>query len=102
MQELLKVQLQEAVDDAYIRQLKNKYTRYLGVSICDLLDHLLDRYSKITAADIASNNEQFLEGRNMDQLIDIYFTKIDDSVQYAADGNTPYTAQQIVTAAENT
>eukprot|EP00957_Ditylum_brightwellii_P134526 10255595-Ditylum_brightwellii.AAC.1 len=37
----------------------------------------------------------------MDQPINVYFTKIDDSVQYATDGKTPYTAQQIVTAAEN-
>eukprot|EP00957_Ditylum_brightwellii_P007393 559876-Ditylum_brightwellii.AAC.1 len=29
MQELLKAQLQEAVFDVYIRQLKNKYTGYL-------------------------------------------------------------------------
>eukprot|EP00957_Ditylum_brightwellii_P026074 1971589-Ditylum_brightwellii.AAC.1 len=43
MQELLKAQMQEAVDDVYIRQLKNEYTGYLDVSICDLLDHLLDR-----------------------------------------------------------
>eukprot|EP00957_Ditylum_brightwellii_P002366 181241-Ditylum_brightwellii.AAC.1 len=62
MQELLKAQIQEAVDDVYIRQLTNKYTGYLGVSICDLLDHLLDQYGKITTVDIASNNEQFLEG----------------------------------------
>eukprot|EP00957_Ditylum_brightwellii_P198469 15125971-Ditylum_brightwellii.AAC.1 len=89
MQELLKVQLQEAVDDVYIKQLKNKYTGYLGVSICDLLNHLLDWYGKITAADIASNNEQFLERMSMDQPIDVYFTNIDDSVQYAADGKTP-------------
>eukprot|EP00957_Ditylum_brightwellii_P028519 2153477-Ditylum_brightwellii.AAC.1 len=101
MQELLKVQLQEAVDDVYTRQLKNKYTRYLGVAIRDLLNHLLDWYGKITAVDIVSNNEQFLEGMDMDQPTNIYFTKIDDSVQYAADGKTPYTAQQIVTAAEN-
>eukprot|EP00957_Ditylum_brightwellii_P011511 870755-Ditylum_brightwellii.AAC.1 len=53
MQELLKTEVQEAMDDAYTRQLKNKYTRYLGVMICYLLDHLLDQYSKITAADIA-------------------------------------------------
>eukprot|EP00957_Ditylum_brightwellii_P157426 11981296-Ditylum_brightwellii.AAC.1 len=38
---------------------------------------------------------------DMDQPIDIYITKIDDSVHYAADGKTPYTAQQIVAAAEN-
>eukprot|EP00957_Ditylum_brightwellii_P111030 8467445-Ditylum_brightwellii.AAC.1 len=101
MQELLKAQLQEAVDDVYIRQLKNKYTGYLCVTIHDLLDHLLDRYGKITAADIASNNDQFLKGMNMDQPTDVYFTKIDDSVQYAADGKTPYTSQHIVTAAEN-
>eukprot|EP00957_Ditylum_brightwellii_P025773 1949612-Ditylum_brightwellii.AAC.1 len=82
----MKLQVQEAVDDVYIRQLKNKYTGYLGVLICDLLNHLLDRYGKITAADIASNNEQFREGMDMDQPIDVYFTKIDDSMQYAADG----------------
>eukprot|EP00957_Ditylum_brightwellii_P117015 8925566-Ditylum_brightwellii.AAC.1 len=29
MQELLKTQIQEDVDDVYIRQLKNKYTGYL-------------------------------------------------------------------------
>eukprot|EP00957_Ditylum_brightwellii_P161584 12302532-Ditylum_brightwellii.AAC.1 len=101
MQELLKVQVQEAVDDVYTRQLKNKCTRYLGVTICGLLDHLLDRYGKITVANITSNNEQFLEGMDMDRPIDIYFTKIDDSIQYAVDGKTPFTAQQIVTAAEN-
>eukprot|EP00957_Ditylum_brightwellii_P051483 3903229-Ditylum_brightwellii.AAC.1 len=101
MQELLKAQIHEAVDDVYIRQLKNKYIGHLGVSICDLLDHLLDQYGKITTADIASDNEQFLERLSMDQPIDVYFTKIDDSIQYAADVKTPYTAQQIVKAAEN-
>eukprot|EP00957_Ditylum_brightwellii_P164573 12529971-Ditylum_brightwellii.AAC.1 len=95
MQELLKGQVQKAVDDVYTRQLKNKYTGYLVVTIRDLIDHLLDWYGKITAADVASNNEQFLEVMDMDQPIDVYFTKIDDSVQYAADGKTPYTAQQI-------
>eukprot|EP00957_Ditylum_brightwellii_P099038 7543914-Ditylum_brightwellii.AAC.1 len=38
---------------------------------------------------------------DMDQPIDIYFTKIDDSMQYAADGKTPYTEQQIMISAEN-
>eukprot|EP00957_Ditylum_brightwellii_P001346 105453-Ditylum_brightwellii.AAC.1 len=38
---------------------------------------------------------------SMDQPINVYFTKIDDIIQYAADVKTPYTAQQIVTAAEN-
>eukprot|EP00957_Ditylum_brightwellii_P149536 11387602-Ditylum_brightwellii.AAC.1 len=63
MQNVLKAHLQEAVVGAYIRQLKNKYARYLGM--------------------------------DMDQPIDVFFTKIDDSMQYAADGKTPYTAQQI-------
>eukprot|EP00957_Ditylum_brightwellii_P140955 10737644-Ditylum_brightwellii.AAC.1 len=38
---------------------------------------------------------------SMDQPIVVYFTKIDDSIQYAADGKTPCTAQQIATATEN-
>eukprot|EP00957_Ditylum_brightwellii_P092378 7033897-Ditylum_brightwellii.AAC.1 len=44
MEEALKNQVQEAVDDIYLQQLKNRYTGYMGVATRDILDHLLDQY----------------------------------------------------------
>ena len=40
------------VDEVYIGKLQKKYTGYLGITARDLLDHLLDRYGKITPADV--------------------------------------------------
>jgi hypothetical protein len=41
------------LEDIYLCKLRNKYTGYLGVTARNLIDHLLDRYGKITPADIA-------------------------------------------------
>ena len=40
--EILKTQLQEAVEDIYLAQLRNHFTAYLGGTTKDMLDHLLD------------------------------------------------------------
>eukprot|EP00957_Ditylum_brightwellii_P054378 4120085-Ditylum_brightwellii.AAC.1 len=81
--------------------LKNKYTGYLGVEAKDMMDHLLDRYGKITPADIVSNSTKFQEGINMGQPIDAYFTTINDCIQCASDAKAPYTTEQIMVNAEN-
>eukprot|EP00957_Ditylum_brightwellii_P045879 3480171-Ditylum_brightwellii.AAC.2 len=47
-EEAIKTQIQEAVEDIYLSQIKNKYTNYMGVPTRDIIDHLLDRYGKIT------------------------------------------------------
>lgn len=43
MMHALKAQIFAAVDDVYICELKKKYLQYLGVSVRDILDHLLKR-----------------------------------------------------------
>jgi hypothetical protein len=48
----LKTQVINTIQDTYLSEMRNKYTGYLGVTTHDLLDHLLDRYGKITPADI--------------------------------------------------
>ena len=52
MEDALKSLIIDAVDDVYIGELHNKYTGYLGIIARDLLDHLLNRYGKITPADV--------------------------------------------------
>jgi hypothetical protein len=51
MDDALKLQVINSVQETYICEMQNKYTGYLGTTTRDLLDHLLDRYGKITPAD---------------------------------------------------
>ena len=56
MDEAFKNKVIETAKDTYIKELKNKYTLFLGVTCRDLLDHLTNRYGKITTMDLKVNN----------------------------------------------
>ena len=51
MDDVMKKQIQKAIEDVFLRQLRHKYSAYLGVTSRDILDHLMDRYGKIKPAD---------------------------------------------------
>jgi hypothetical protein len=99
MNDALKTQIIDAVADTYLGELRNRYTGYLGVTPRDLLDHLLERYGKITASDIANCRTRMEAPMDTTRPIDIYFQAIDDCVQFATDGQVPFTATQIVQTA---
>eukprot|EP00957_Ditylum_brightwellii_P185357 14114064-Ditylum_brightwellii.AAC.1 len=80
VEEVLKTQLQEAVEDICLRQIKNKYTSYLGVITRDMIKHSLDRYGKITPTSLTNNIHWFNVPMDMFQPIDAYFTKIDECI----------------------
>ena len=43
-------QVIDTAKDTYLKELKNKYTGFLGVTCRDRLKNILNRYSKITTA----------------------------------------------------
>lgn len=96
MDTALKTLLLEAVPECYVKELRNRYTAFLGVKTRDLIDHLMDRYGKITPAELRDNKSRMEEPIDSSQPIDIYWQRVDDCIQYAADGNTPFTAEQIL------
>ncbi len=96
MDDALKAQVIDTISDTYLCELRNKYTGYLGITTRDLFDHLLDRYGKITPADIEECKRRMNAPIDASQPIDVFFQRIDDSVQYAADGQVAYTADQIL------
>ena len=55
MDDALKGEMVDTIEDAYLYDLRNRYTRYLGVTTRDLPDHLIDWYGKITAANHEAN-----------------------------------------------
>ena len=58
MYEALNNQFINVVEDTYLKEWKNKYIFLLRVTCCNLLENLLDKYEKITTADLESNNQQ--------------------------------------------
>ena len=99
MENALKSIIIDAVDEVYIGKLRNKYTAYLGITARDLLDHLIDRYGKITPAYVEECKKEMIKPIDAMQPIDIYFKRINETVQYAADGNVAFTTEQILQTA---
>eukprot|EP00957_Ditylum_brightwellii_P130907 9985820-Ditylum_brightwellii.AAC.1 len=97
MDDVMKKQIQDAVEDVFIRQLRHKYSTYLGVTSRNVLDHLMDQYGQIKPADLVENGLNYNNPIDISQPIDAYFARIDDCIQYVSDGKTPYTAKQIIT-----
>ena len=102
MDTALKTQILDCIDDTYLNELRNKYTGYLGVTTRDVLDHLLDRYGKISPAGLALNDKTFNTEVDTTQPIDVYFRRIEDYVTYSADGGVAISpAQTLNTAYHN-
>ena len=99
MDDALKTQLLDAVEEPHVSELCNIYTEYMGVTTRDLLDHIMDRYGNITAADLKANEARINEALDNSRPIDVFFQRIDDAVQHADDGENPFTAKQILQTA---
>ena len=94
MEDSLKSLIIDSVDYVYIGKLRNKYTGYLGITAHNILDHLLDWYGKFTPADVEECKKQMNEPMDCTQPIDLYCKRINDTVQYAADGNVAFTTEK--------
>ena len=64
-----------------------------------MLRHLYDNYTKISAAELALNDDAMKKDYDANLPIKSLFDQIDTAVEYAAAGGAPYTSEQIVTIA---
>ena len=86
-------QLVEAIDELYLKSLRNKYVGFTGKTFLTMIAHLYLHYAKITPHDLALNDKA------MKTAYENLFEQINDAVEYASAGKTPYTPLQIVTTA---
>jgi hypothetical protein len=96
MDDTLKAQVIDTIQDTYISEMRNKYTGYSGVTTRDLLDHLLDRCGKITPADIEDCKRRMNEPLDSTQPINVFSHRVDECIQYAVDGQVAFSAEQIL------
>eukprot|EP00957_Ditylum_brightwellii_P050444 3825427-Ditylum_brightwellii.AAC.1 len=97
MDDVLKKQMLEAVDNVYIHKLCHKYSVYLGVMMRDAIDYFMERYGQIKPVNLVANGGEYNKSMDISQPIDAYFAQIDDCIQYASDRKMLYTPKQIFT-----
>jgi hypothetical protein len=88
-----------AVDGMFVRSLATKYIGYLTVTTRQLLTHLYDQYARISAADLQDNDVVFKTTYGPNLPIKTLFDQVENAVDFAAAGNTPYSPEQVVATA---
>ena len=86
----LKQLLLGAVDDMFINALCDRHVGYANVTTLDMLTHLYDTYGKITEIDLNKNQEVMNEPFDHNLPIESFFRRIEECVEFAAAGNTPF------------
>ena len=79
-----------AVDDIFINAFSDSHVGYANVTTLRLLTHLYDTYGKINPGDLRKNKEIMNEVIELNLPIETFFRRIEDCVDYAAAGRTPF------------
>jgi hypothetical protein len=95
----LRQQLLSAVDDLYVRSLRDRITGYANVSVWQMLSHLLTTYGRVTPHDLQLNDQRLRTPYSIDQPLESLIAQVEDAVAYAAAGGQDYSAAQIVNVA---
>ena len=80
----------------YLEEKRNYYTGFLSVTARDFMNHLLQRYDKITPSDLMHNKQKMDEPLDPSAPIDVYFKRIDECVQFITDAETAYIPEYIL------
>ena len=97
----LKNQLVNAIDDIYIKGLQDRVTGFATRSARDILEYLYRTYGSVTAAQLTVNDERFRAPYYRSTDLESYFNSIDDCLFMADKSNQPYSEGQTLTAASS-
>ena len=92
----LKNQLLSALDDIYVRALKDHHIGYMNQSIRTILQHLFDNYGNITPLELEDNDTKMRATWDPNRPFDCLIKQVEDGQDYADDGGQPYTAEQLL------
>ena len=95
----LKSQLIDTFDDTYFRGLRGRHTGFFGITYLQMIAHLYHNYGIITALDIVENEKRMDKPYDPSEAIELYFDQVEDAVEFAEAGHSPFTTTQIVTKA---
>ena len=97
----LKTILIASIDEVYIRLLRGKYIGYANVTTLQMLTHLYISYARISQFNLEENDKRLKQQWDTNQPFKVLIDQIEDAIDYAAAGNTPYYKEQITNTAYN-
>ena len=101
MDNALKNQLVNAIDDIYIKDLRDCVTGFATLSLREILQYLYQTYGSVTPAQLTANDERFRAPYDGSTDLEAYFNGIDDCLFMAEKSNQPYSEGQTLTAASS-
>ena len=84
------------MSELYYKALNNAYTVYAGVTLRQLLDHLVTTYAAIDQFDFEKNQENMTVRYDPNSPIETLFAQIADGVAYAELEEAPFTSKQVL------
>ena len=79
----------------YIRSLRHKYIGYGKTTTRALLDHLYSTYTNISASTLQDNGNRLCALYDSNQPFETLIDQVENAVDYASAGDTPYTPAQV-------
>ena len=95
----LKQQLLGCINEMYYRTLRNRHTGYAIVTTRDIITHMYAQYGNITPQDLQENDTKMKTPFDVSLPIETLYDQIEDAVELADAGQTPYSAPQVVAIA---
>ena len=92
----LKNQLLSAVDDIYVRALRDRHVGYMNQTIRNILTHLFNNYGNITQLELEDNDTKMRTLWDPNSPFDCLVQQLEDGQDYADDGGQPYTTDQLL------
>ena len=101
MEKALKQHLLGAVDNIYIKALKDNYVGYRNLTFLEVVDHLKSNYYKIAPADLKLNTARMNAPHNINEPFESIIENIETAVDNSGAGKFVYTPEKVVTMAYN-
>ena len=85
-----------SIDERYVQYLRHKCIGYWKTTTCALLDHIYSTYANISASVLQDNNKILQAPYDRNQPSETLIDQVENAVDYASAGVTPYTPAQVV------
>ena len=96
MDKALRQLLLAPTDELYVQSLRHKYIGYRKTNTRALLDHLYYTYANISATTLQDNDKKLRAPYNINQPFETLINQVENAVDYASEGDMPYTLAKVV------
>jgi hypothetical protein len=87
------------IDPVYLATLRLPYVGIGTRTPLEIMAHLYINYAKITPANLDNNDRAMKQPCDVNQPIEVLYQQIEDVIEFAAAGQTPYSPRQVLNVA---